>query len=131
MQPDRVTTPIGEMWLDDRGLLWHRIEALVVTEQDAAAVRQAVAEVTGGRRVPALVDMRRVAYADADARKLFAASADEAFELATALLVDSRSSSAMADLFLRFTKPRRPVRIFTDESEAIQWAAGFLASEGG
>ncbi len=37
----------------------------------------------------------------------------------------------MADLFLRFTKPRRPVRIFTDESEAIQWAAGFLASEGG
>jgi hypothetical protein len=121
-----MQTPIGEMWLDDDGILWHRIDAIVVSPEAARGVRAAVERLTGGRPAPSVIDMRAVGYADADARDVFASPTDQSFELATALIVDSSSSQAMARVFLGITRPQRPVKAFTSEQEAAEWARSFL-----
>ena len=121
-----MQTPIGEMWLDDDGLLWHRLDAIVVRPEAARGVRAAVEQLTAGQPAPAVIDIRAIGYADADARDLFASSTDESFELATALIVDSSSSQAMARVFLDVNRPRRPVKVFTSEVEAAEWARTFL-----
>lgn len=123
---DILETPIGKMWLDDTGLLWHQVDALVVTPDEATKVREAVVRLTGGRSVPAIVDIRQVAYADPEARGLFAKSSDESLELATALIVDSTQSQSLGKIFLTITKPDRPVRMFTDPDDAADWAKTFL-----
>ena len=121
-----MRTPIGELWLDDDGILWHRIDVLVVSTDAAQEVRDAVAELTGGRPVPAVVDIRSVGYAGHEARSLFESAEGDPWELATALVVESSSSQAMANLFVGMTEPGRPVRVFTSEDEAAGWARTFL-----
>ena len=122
-----MKTPIGEMWLDDEGILWHRLDALVVSPRDAEQVRDAVIELTGGVAVPAVIDIRSIAYAERLTRAVFASSAEESNELATALIVSSTQSQVMASLFMNQTKPERPVELFTSEAEAVEWARSFKA----
>ena len=126
---DSIQTPIGEMWLDDDGLLWHQIHATKVTADVADEVKRAVNETTGGRMVPAIVDIRAVAYAEFDARDAFAGSAEESLELATALIVRPGASDAMAKAFTTGRRPARPVRIFTSETEAVDGAKPYLPAE--
>lgn len=126
-----MRTPIGEMWLDDEGILWHRLDALVVSPGDAAEVREAVVELTGGVAVPAVIDIRSIAYAERMARAVFADSPEESFELATALIVSSTQSKVMASLFVNQTQPDRPVAMFTSEAEAAEWARSFRADPNG
>ncbi len=123
----RMPTPIGEMWLDDDGLLWHRLNPGVeVTAADAKATLAAMEDLTGGRAAPAVVDIRGVAFANRQARQFFSQDLDASPEIATALIVGSGPSRAMANLFLKLSRPARPVRSFTREEEAAAWARGFL-----
>ena len=111
--PETVQTPLGEMWLTDDGILFHRInEGLTISSGDAAAVQSAVLELTEGRPVPAVVDMRAVGYAERAARDMFGASTEETSESATALIVDSTASRTMAKAFMAMG-PKRPIEIFT------------------
>lgn len=124
--PDRVRTPLGEMWMTDDGVLVHHIEqGPSITMEDAAAVQAAVLELTDGRSVPAVVDMRAVGYAERAARQMFGASTQETSEAATALTVGSSTSQTMAKAFLAM-QPKRPVAIFTSEIEAMEWARSHL-----
>ncbi len=125
---DYIETPLGIMWMTDDGVLVHRIEhGLQITAEDARAVQAAVRELTGGKAVPAVVDIRSVGYADRDARKIFGASTNESFETATALIVGSSSGLTMAKAFLAM-EPERPIEVFTSEHEAMEWAVAQLGS---
>jgi hypothetical protein len=93
--------------------------------EDAAAVQAAVLELTDGRSVPAVVDMRAVGYAERAARQMFGASTQETSEAATALTVGSSTSQTMAKAFLAM-QPKRPVAIFTSEIEAMEWARSHI-----
>lgn len=119
---DFIETPLGTMWMTEDGVLVHRIErGLQITAEEARAVQQAVRELTGGKAVPAVVDIRSVGYADRDAREIFGASTDDSLETATALIVGSSSGRTMARAFLAMS-PKRPVEVFTSEEEAMEWA---------
>lgn len=125
-----IRTPLGDMWLDDDGVLWHRIDEIMnVTPDDAQEVVRQVADLTGGRAVPAIIDIRGVAYAGHETRLTFAGSPDDSHELATALIVAPGSSKAMATVFTQVTKPDRPVQVFEAEEEAIAWVRSFLPAD--
>ena len=122
-----VQTPLGEMWPTDDGIPFHRIdEDLTISSGDAAAVQGAVLELTGGRPVPAVVDIRAVGYAERAARDMFGASTEETSESATALIVGSTASWTMAKAFMAMG-PTRPIEVFTSESETTDWARSRLS----
>ncbi len=125
---EHVETPIGRLWLDSAGILWHRLRPGVhITKAHADETLAAVRRVTGGSKVPAVIDMRGVAFADREARNSFAGSSETSLEVATALIVDSSFSRNLGNLFLKFSTPQRPVKMFTTEESAVEWVRGFLA----
>lgn len=112
--------------MTEDGILVHRLEGeRVITADDAGAVQDSVRQLTGGRPVPAVVDMRAVGYAERAARQMFGGSADESSELATALIVGSTTSQTMAQAFVAMG-PQRPIEIFTSEKAAMEWARSQL-----
>ena len=118
------------MWIDDHGVLWHVVTTTeTITAEDAFEVRRLVAELTGGHAVPAIIDIRAIGFADRRARDAFGDSADDSNETATALIVSSSASRTMAQVFLRISKPRRPVKVFVSEDKALEWVRTFLTPE--
>jgi len=39
----------------------------------------------------------------------------------TAIIVDSKVSSYFANLYLKFSQPKVPTRLFTREEDALKW----------
>lgn len=118
-----VATPVGTMWMAD-GVLWHRLRPGAVIDAAAAAeVNRITVELTGGAQVPTVIDLRGVAFAEREARDLFAREGD-VVESATALIVTPGTpAAALAELWLRHSDPSRPVAVVRSEEEAAEWAA--------
>lgn len=120
-------TPIGEMRLVAPGVLVHRLdEGISVAANDAKAVKQLTEELAAGQPVVMVVDMRAVAFAERDARDAFSEGAG-GVEIGTALVTDEGFSDKLAGLFVRYSRPSRPVNVFHNESDAIAWAQTLLA----
>jgi hypothetical protein len=118
------------MWLDEAGLLWHRLDHGVTVRADhAGGIREAVQEVSRGKPVRAVVDISGVQFADRTARDALATSIDDSNEVATAVIVKTTISQVMGTLFLKLSRPVRPVRLFVDEGDAAKWVAAVPVDE--
>lgn len=67
-----------------------------------------------------LVDLRDVFFIDSKVRNYTAAQYRSHVD-GQAILIESRISSYFANLFLKFSKPKVPTKLFTVEQEAIIW----------
>jgi hypothetical protein len=67
-----------------------------------------------------LVDIRDMLFIDTKTRD-YAAAQYRAHVAGQAILIDSRISSYFANIFLKFSKPKVPTKLFTVEEEAIKW----------
>ncbi len=77
-------------------------------------------EWNGNRLCANLIDLRDMLFIDSKTRTYAAAQYRE-HVAGQAILIDSRISSYFANLFLKFSKPKVPTRLFTDEFEARNW----------
>ena len=129
MEHNQTTrTPVGRVWIDDAGLLWHRLDpGIVVRAEHAAHVAEVVTSLSNGRPVRAVVDISGVQFADREARDAFSHVFDGSVEVATAIIVDSAISRTLGTLFLKLSRPARPVKLFLHEEAASRWVAGVAA----
>jgi len=67
-----------------------------------------------------LVDIRDMLFIDSRTRA-YAAAQYRPHVAGSAILIDSRISSYFANLFLKFSKPKVPTRLFTNEDDAVKW----------
>lgn len=74
----------------------------------------------GTRLCANLVDLRDVFFIDSKTRA-YAAEQYREHVAGQAILIESRISSSFANLFLKFSRPKVPTKLFTDEQEAIKW----------
>ncbi len=97
-----------------------------VTIAEARENVDAVAKVVGGVHSPIFTDIRQISTIDRDSRQYFVG--DEAGEVtsATALLVGSPISRVIGNFFIGLNRSQWPVRMFSEESEAMVWLEGFL-----
>lgn len=97
-----------------------------VTIAEARENVDAVAKVVGGVHSPIFTDIRPISTIDRDSRQYFVG--DEAGEVtsATALLVGSPISRVIGNFFIGLNRSQWPVRMFSEESEAMVWLEGFL-----
>jgi hypothetical protein len=120
-----ITHPKFRMWLRPDGiaqLVWVPRTAIVL--EDATATFEAMAQVTGGRRSPLLVDMRHTGPQDRATRAEWARRSD--LQSAVALVVDSPLSRMMGNLFISANRPTTPTRLFNDEASALAWLQAFV-----
>lgn len=70
-----------------------------------------------------LMDIRNVGFIDSDARA-YGAEQFRSYVAGQAILIESKMSSYFANLFLKFSKPKVPTKLFTREDEALIWLKG-------
>ena len=97
-------------------------EGARVTLEDAMESLAAYWSLVGSpKRVPVLVDMRRIASMSDDARRYFSGAETEAGSMGAALVIDSPISKVIANFMIAVNKPPFPTRMFTDPAEALDW----------
>jgi hypothetical protein len=99
-----------------------------VTLADAVENIAATAKLTGGRRLPALIDLRRVRSQSADARAYLAGPDANRVSIAVALLIGTPISRVIGNFYLGVNRPTVPTRLFTELAEAERWLDQFLPS---
>jgi hypothetical protein len=67
-----------------------------------------------------LIDVRNMMFIDNKTRE-YAAAQYRTHVAGQAILIDSKISSYFANIFLKFSKPKVPTKLFTDEDDAIKW----------
>jgi hypothetical protein len=67
-----------------------------------------------------LLDIRDVFFIDSKARA-YGAEQYRSHVAGQAVLIESRISSHFANLFLKFSRPKVPTKLFTKEDEALTW----------
>ena len=120
-----VTHPKFRMWLRPDGVVqvvW--APQTTVLLEDATAALEAMAQLTGGRRSPLLVDMRDTGPQDRATRAVWARPSVPLS--AVALIVGSPLSRMMGNLFISANRPTTPTRLFNDEASALAWLQAFV-----
>jgi len=74
----------------------------------------------GDRLCANLVDVRKLFFVDSKTRQ-YAAEQYRPHVAGQAILVESKISSSFANLFLTFSRPKVPTRLFNKEEEALKW----------
>ena len=74
---------------------------------------------------PVLIRGQNVKMAKKEVRD-YAAQNPKDYHLAIALVTGSGLSKIVANLYLKFSNPSTPTKLFTDEGKAIEWLKGFL-----
>ena len=67
-----------------------------------------------------LIDIRDMLFIDSKTRA-YAAAQYRPHVAGTAIIIDSRISSYFANIYLKFSQPKVPTRLFTKEDEAVNW----------
>jgi hypothetical protein len=115
-----ITDPKFRIWLRPDGIVqmvW--APQTTVRVGDATAALEAMAQLTGGRRSPLLVDMHDTGPLDRSTRTEFTRRGD--LQTAVALIVGTPLSRVMANFILSVSKPQFPVRLFDNEASAVAW----------
>lgn len=127
-----VTFSSGKIWFDEvNGIT--RVEFAPGTHQTLQVAREVIAgihSIPNGVRRPVLVDLTKVKAADRDARSYYGSPEATASWSAAALLVDSPLSTTIANIWLAVFstihgKRAKPYKIFSDETDAVEWLKGF------
>ena len=121
-----LETPTLKKWIDDDGIVHAVIPpgtrlGRVELERDMAASD----ELFGVFAAPVLTDARGLVKVDREARK-YSASERSDLICALAVLVESPLSKVLANFFYKVNAPPYPTRVFTSESEALEWLRAFV-----
>jgi hypothetical protein len=120
-----ITHPKFRMWLRPDGIVQVVLAPRVaIVLEDATATSEAMAQLTGGRQSPLLVDMRDTGPQDRAARAVWARPS--APLSAVALIVGSPLSRMMGNLFISSNRPTTPTRLFDNEASAVAWLQAFV-----
>lgn len=105
---------------DDQIYKYIAINKCTLDMETVQKMTQVGDEWNGTRLCANLVDMRDLFFIDSRTRE-YAAAQYRPHVAGQAILIESRLSSYFANLFLKFSKPKVPTRLFSKEDEALAW----------
>jgi hypothetical protein len=73
-------------------------------------------------RIPILIDARASYTWDKEAQQYMAENSE--FRLATAVISNNPLTRLISNTYVRIFKPNYPVKMFTEENEAVEWLLG-------
>ena len=125
MEHTVVEIDCAKMWMAEDGVCCITISPNIeITIEDAEQILAAQIKLTGGNHTPVLVDIRQLKSATREARTFGASKAQTT--LALALLVASPVGRMVGNIFISFSRPPFPTRLFTSEDDAHAWLKRFI-----
>ena len=104
----------------------HFYSGITIDVEHVVKINEVCGELTRGKKVPMLIDGDQLTIPSEEARTYVADKDSNPYSLAEAFIVRSLPQKLIANFFLRFNKPGRPTRMFTDTEEALKWLKGFV-----
>lgn len=121
MDPREIVTRTERLWLADGIVRCVVFATPTHTLSDARDNSRAFLELTEGRKLPMLLDVRASRGLDREAR-LHYFRPEAAQEIAAlALLVDSQVGRMFGHFFTHVHQPPFPLRLFDHERDAVTW----------
>ncbi len=108
--------------LGDDGILY--IECLpntIMTLDEGKLSTKTGLELTEGKPMPLLCDLKNVTRMTQECRRYFAGPVHAEMFTKCALLITNPISRIIGNFFLGANKPLKPTRLFTKKEEAIKW----------
>jgi hypothetical protein len=96
---------------------------------DAKVNMEAIGRVSGGLRLPLLVDSRIPANITPEAKKYYAGEEAAKIVSACGILAAGVLTRVVANLIIPHTKQAMPMKLFNSENDAVHWLTGFLTPE--
>lgn len=97
-----------------------------VAEEDIREMNAAVGKIGEGRKYPNLITVGKYTSVSKEARDFAASEEANIFTLADGYVLHSFHQKILGNFFMKFNKPKVPVRFFTEENEAVEWLKEFL-----
>jgi hypothetical protein len=105
-------------------IIW--VPGAEVTLEDAKETMAAYLKLNKGKRLPLFVDTKTMKSLSRDARKYYAGEEAAKVASAVAIIVGTPVSRVLGNFYLGLSNPHLPSRLFTSESEALEWLKGYL-----
>lgn len=109
---------------DDIIRMVYKPGAVETVETAREAVKAAV-EAFGAKKRPVLIDIREIKSVTREARMFHASEEAGRTGLAVGLVVGSLVTKMIGNFFMNINKPVLPFRMFTSESDAVEWLKHF------
>jgi hypothetical protein len=84
--------------------------------------------IQNGKSYPLLSNIKAIKNSTKAARDYMASEEGCKGVIAAAVLIDSPIGSMIGNFFISISRPIRPTKVFTDESEAIKWLSKYVAN---
>lgn len=115
------------LYLRADGIMFVRITSeLEETVELTKEMVKKMGEMVNYKPVPVLARHEDFAIPGKANRDYWAAKESCPYSKADAFIIGSFAMKLISNFYLRFNKPERPTRMFTDEKEAIEWLKTFL-----
>ena len=115
------------IFLDEDGIVDATLKRMVeLTLADAEEAVEAIRTLSGERRRPVLVDLRKAKGMSREARVFFSGPVTATVESAAGLVVTSPLTRMIANFFMGLNKPLFPTRMFNTEEDAMAWLRTFV-----
>ncbi len=116
----------GNITMDENNIIHfdyrHHVD---ITLEDAMIEVAFCAEVGGGEKVAALVNITNARSVNQEARQYYSSEDAKRVYKAVALIVNSPVSKMLGNFFLGLNKPPMPLKLFNSAKEGIAWLKGF------
>lgn len=122
-----IKTTTSHTMLGEDGIV--RVRMIPGTRETLETARENIAaflELSAGKKLPVLIDLTDTLGASREARRLYSGDDVSRYTAATAMVVTSPVTILTASFFLKLNQPRRILRLFASESEAIEWLRQYL-----
>ncbi|MBL7931288.1 MAG: hypothetical protein JNL60_05285 [Bacteroidia bacterium] len=121
-----IRSGINEKYIDSDGIL--RIKVLEGAHIDVESLKadgEINIQLAGNRKVLALYDSRGFFTIEPEAREYLRSGIVDPTRIATAVLTDRLATKLLVNFFIRFNKPKTPMKMFTSEQQALSWLKSF------
>jgi len=111
---------IADISLQDDGILIMKMHKTSVDLEAAKKITEVASNLAADFVHANLVDIRAMIFMSSDARKHFG-SQDKSTVKAVAIVMNSKLHRPIVNLYLKFSRPSLPTKMFDDEEEAREW----------
>jgi hypothetical protein len=98
----------------------------VITMELYSILIDTIGEMTEGKKVPILSTADELTIPDEEVREFMIKPEANPYCVANALIAPSLAQKLLSNLFIRIMRPARPIRLFRNKQDAIEWLKGYL-----
>ena len=125
METEKINTTEAALWIDDGIYCIAHKDGKKGTLETAKEELKIHRELGGGKKMPLFADMRGMKGSNPEARDYGNSEVVKSTYSAVGILIGSAFTLLIGSMFMKINKPPYPVKMFTEQENALVWLKQF------